>query len=74
MYAPQGPPAVYSSVLTSSVIIMAANGNRALALCVIGGMSVGTLSLLFVVPAFYIIFQKLHDKFQGSTVEVANKE
>jgi multidrug efflux pump subunit AcrB len=51
-----------------------ANGNRALALCVIGGMSVGTLSLLFVVPAFYIIFQKLHDKFQGSTVEVANKE
>ena len=48
-----------------------ANGNRALALCVIGGMVVGTISLLFVVPAFYIIFQKLHDKFQGSTVEVA---
>ena len=47
-----------------------ANGNRALALGVIGGMSVGTISLLFVVPAFYIIFQKLHDKFQGSTVEV----
>jgi multidrug efflux pump subunit AcrB len=47
-----------------------ANGNRALAMCVIGGMSVGTISLLFVVPAFYIMFQKLHDKFQGSTVEV----
>ncbi len=47
-----------------------ANGNRALALCVIGGMVVGTIALLFVVPAFYIIFQKLHDKFQGSIVEV----
>jgi multidrug efflux pump subunit AcrB len=47
-----------------------ANGNRALAMCVIGGMVVGTIALLFVVPAFYIIFQKLHDKFQGSTVEV----
>jgi hypothetical protein len=29
-----------------------ANGNRALALGVIGGMSVGTIALLFVVPAF----------------------
>ena len=47
-----------------------ANGNRALAMCVIGGMVVGTIALLFVVPAFYIIFQKLHDKFQGSIVEV----
>jgi hypothetical protein len=33
-------------------------------------MVVGTIALLFVVPAFYIIFQKLHDKFQGSIVEV----
>ncbi|MBP5776558.1 MAG: efflux RND transporter permease subunit, partial [Prevotella sp.] len=42
-----------------------ANGNRALALGVIGGMSVGTISLLFVVPAFFILFQKMHEKFQG---------
>jgi hydrophobe/amphiphile efflux-1 (HAE1) family protein len=48
-----------------------ANGNRALALGVVGGMSVGTLALLFVVPVFFIVFQKLHEKFQGSTVEVA---
>ena len=41
-----------------------ANGNRALALGVIGGMSVGTIALLFVVPAFFIVFQKLHEKFQ----------
>ena len=43
-----------------------ANGNRALALGVIGGMSVGTVALLFVVPAFFIVFQKLHERFQGA--------
>ena len=47
-----------------------ANGNRALALGVIGGMSVGTIALLFVVPAFFIVFQKLHERFQGKEVEV----
>ena len=35
-----------------------ANGNR--------GMSVGTVALLFVVPAFFIVFQKLHEKFQSA--------
>jgi multidrug efflux pump subunit AcrB len=44
-----------------------ANGNRALALGVIGGMSIGTVALLFVVPAFFIVFQKLHEKFQGAS-------
>ncbi len=42
-----------------------ANGNRALALGVIGGMSIGTIALLFVVPAFFIVFQTLHERFQG---------
>ena len=51
-----------------------ANGNRALALGVIGGMSVGTLALLFVVPAFFIVFQKLHEKFQGKEIEVKTEE
>ena len=45
-----------------------ANGNRALAFGVIGGMSIGTLALLFVVPAFFIVFQKLHERFQGAAV------
>ena len=49
-----------------------ANGNRALALGVIGGMSVGTIALLFVVPAFFIVFQNLHERFQGK--EVTNKQ
>ena len=42
-----------------------ANGNRALAMGVVGGMTVGTIALLFVVPAFFIVFQKLHERFQG---------
>ena len=51
-----------------------ANGNRALALGVIGGMSVGTIALLFVVPAFFIVFQKLHERFQGAPAEVESVE
>ena len=42
-----------------------ANGNRALALGVVGGMSIGTLALVFVVPAFFIIFQTLEEKVSG---------
>ena len=45
-----------------------ANGNRVLALGVTAGMAVGTLALLFVVPAFFIVFQTLHEKVQGSAV------
>jgi hydrophobe/amphiphile efflux-1 (HAE1) family protein len=45
-----------------------ANGNRVLAVGVVGGMSIGTIALLFVVPAFFIVFQTLHEKFQGAPV------
>ena len=40
-----------------------AMGNRSLAIGVTGGMIVGTIALLFVTPAFFIIFQKMHEKF-----------
>lgn len=40
-----------------------ARGNWSLAWGVIGGMTVGTIALLFVTPAFYIVFQSIHDKF-----------
>ena len=46
-----------------------ANGNRALALGVVGGMSIGTLALLFVTPAFFIVFQTLEEKLNGSPVK-----
>ena len=39
-----------------------ANGNSSLGTGVVGGMSVGTLALLFVVPVFYIIFEYLQEK------------
>ena len=51
-----------------------ANGNRALALGVVGGMSVGTIALLFVVPVFFIVFQKLHERFQGGEVQPNDNE
>ena len=44
-----------------------ANGNRVLALGVTAGMAVGTLALLYVVPAFFIVFQSLHERFQGAS-------
>jgi len=46
-----------------------ANGNRVLALGVTAGMAVGTLALLFVVPAFFIVFQTLEEKFGGTKPE-----
>ena len=51
-----------------------ANGNRALALGVVGGMSIGTIALLFVTPAFFIVFQTLEEKFNGSPVKEGKEE
>jgi len=51
-----------------------ANGNRVLALGVTAGMAVGTLALLFVVPAFFIVFQTLHEKIQGGEMKEDNSQ
>ena len=51
-----------------------ANGNRALALGVVGGMSVGTLALVFVVPAFFIVFQSLEEKLHGAPAKETENE
>ncbi|TGY04968.1 MULTISPECIES: efflux RND transporter permease subunit [Muribaculaceae] len=40
-----------------------ANGSRSLATGVIGGMIFGTLALLFLVPALFIVFQHLQERF-----------
>lgn len=40
-----------------------ANGSRSLASCVVGGMLFGIMALLFLVPAFFIIFQWLEERF-----------
>ena len=39
-----------------------ANGSRSLATGVIGGMIVGTLALLFLVPSLFIVFQWLQER------------
>ena len=39
-----------------------ANGNSTLGAGVIGGMIVGTLALLFLVPTLFIVFQTLQEK------------
>lgn len=39
-----------------------ANGSRSLATGVIGGMMVGTLALLFLVPSLFIVFQQIQER------------
>lgn len=39
-----------------------ANGSRSLASCVVGGMVLGILALLFRLPALFIIFQWLQER------------
>ncbi len=46
-----------------------AMGNRSLALGVIGGMTVGTIALVFVVPVFFMFFQKIQEKAFGVRIE-----
>ena len=41
-----------------------ANGNISLGTGTIGGMLVGTLALLFVVPSLFVIFQYIQEKFR----------
>ncbi len=49
-----------------------ANGNSSLGTGVVGGMLVGTLALLFVVPVFYIIFEFLQEKIRPPMEEEAD--
>ena len=54
-------PLVYASGVS-------ANGSRSLAVGTIGGMLIGTLSLLFIVPSLFIVFQKLEEKLMPRRV------
>jgi HAE1 family hydrophobic/amphiphilic exporter-1 len=42
-----------------------ANGNRSLGVGAIGGMLIGTIALLFIVPCLFVVFQTLEDKVFG---------
>jgi HAE1 family hydrophobic/amphiphilic exporter-1 len=41
-----------------------ANGNNTIGSGVVGGMVIGTLALLFILPALFIIFQWLQEKIK----------
>lgn len=51
-----------------------ANGNSSLGTGVVGGMVVGTLALLFVVPVFFIVFEYLQEKIRPALVEEADQQ
>lgn len=48
-----------------------ANGNRSLATGVIGGMIVGTLALLFLVPSLFVVFQYIQEKVFPKRIKTA---
>jgi len=51
-----------------------ANGNRTIGIGVIGGMTVGTIAILFTVPLFFIIFEYLQEKIRPVMVEEADQQ
>ncbi|HIX45274.1 MAG TPA: efflux RND transporter permease subunit [Candidatus Barnesiella excrementipullorum] len=46
-----------------------ANGNNSLGVGVVGGLLIGSLALLFVTPAFFIVFQYIEEKVMGQRKE-----
>ena len=46
-----------------------ANGNRSLGVSAVGGMLIGTIALLFVTPALFIVFQYIEERVMGKRKE-----
>ena len=46
-----------------------ANGSRTVGVGTVGGMFLGTVGLLFIVPALFVIFQTLQERFKPVTFE-----
>lgn len=53
-----------------------ANGSRALAIGTVGGMLIGTLALLFIVPVLFMVFQKIQERVmpQRKEQEIPEKQ
>ena len=51
-----------------------ANGNRSLGITVVGGMTIGTIALLFVVPVFFIFFEYIQEKIRPVKQEEADAQ
>jgi HAE1 family hydrophobic/amphiphilic exporter-1 len=55
------------------------NGNQTLGAAAVGGMLIGTICQLFVVPTLFVIFQSLQEKvspikFEGEEDEIITPE
>ena len=50
------------------------NGNQTLGAAAVGGMLIGTICQLFVVPTLFVIFQSLQEKFRPMKFEDAENE
>ena len=48
-----------------------ANGNRSLGVGAIGGMLIGTIALLFIVPCLFVIFQTIEEKVFGKKANIS---
>ena len=46
-----------------------ANGNHSLGVGTIGGMVIGTVALLFIVPVLFVIFQTIEERVKGKKVK-----
>ena len=44
-----------------------ANGNHSLGVGTIGGMAIGTVALLFVVPVLFVLFQSIEERVMGKS-------
>lgn len=51
-----------------------ANCNKSLAVGTIGGMTIGTIALLFAVPVLFIVFQKIEEKYMPQRKHTAEDE
>lgn len=50
-----------------------ANGNISLGVGVVGGMIIGTISLIFIVPALFVIFQNIEERLIPKRVQTSKK-
>jgi len=51
-----------------------ANGNISIGVGTVGGMLIGTLALLFVVPALFVVFQSIEERVMPKRVKPAEAE
>jgi HAE1 family hydrophobic/amphiphilic exporter-1 len=51
-----------------------ANGNSSLGTGVVGGMLIGTIALLFIVPVLFVVFEYLQEKIRPAMHEDVDKQ